>query len=231
MNGPEGLARRPLRRRRWWLAPVTVVAVVAFAFLQVPPLDSWRWHRVFVWQPQPVASPAGSNDEPQGLMYSDKFALPAYGVARLTWAGGRSMGWLGTFRVGSGTNDGRLLDWSNPGDRMRFWWPLAFVSQSEGSVFGSAGAGDGDLYFTSDNLLRVVPRGAADDWRIALPNREATEIRKPPLTFEVWEVYGFFFLPIEDWIVILALLGWLARRRYGRSGNIGTSTEDDAVGA
>lgn len=206
------------RRRRFWL--LTGAVVVAFAFLQVPPLDQWRFHTILTWQVEPSDTTAVQEPPPA---VSPPFDMPQYLPTRLTWSAKSVIPQSFTYHlvdVWAGCRDGRLADfYEGP-------WALVCTVRGLSRLFHK------DTVFSSSDLTEEwrsgsfsPPAGSSRGRALIVPmatwnmqSRPSDTFRlivgpyslgQPAVTFVVSQPYGYYYLPVEDYLAGMALIGLL----------------------
>ena len=187
-----------MRRRLLIGAVVLVVGIVVFALLQVPPLDGWRYHTVATWHPTPSRE-----------VVSPTYSVPKGSPFRITFRSddGRGAEYYLTFVASdySGNRKGNLVF-------LHHWRP-------EPILWRATARGDHVwLRGISDTFYVSGPRDRATRFQLDLGGNGAPY--DSPLTITVSVPYGYYYLPVEDYLIglaILAGLGFLVARRLSRS--------------
>lgn len=207
--------RPPKRRVRIGLALAAVV--VALVFLQVRPLDGWRWHTVLRWQVVPSSTSETWQRSP------GTFTLPRSSVARLTYAVDGSLPQDLEVIVGDLDNAERYHNGNSTAEDVRPVRGPDFLTLWLGDrAYPSRqilrkGSSAGRRYIEAPAHQSRL-RGA----NLAWPVRYVVSVnpfaaKYPSVRFEVSMPYGYWYVPIEDYLVALALI-WLVFGRFVKRG-------------
>lgn len=202
--GEQGV-REVARRRAIVIA--LALGVVALCFLQVPPLDSWRFHTVSVWRP--VLSPASPTAE------SPPFSLDRPMPVRVSYAwDNASPAFTSAYSPGQAFVSNAGQDGGRGPLFVDRWWPTPFrVDPINHGGFNTA-----PLSGASGTLYMASPFHGSTTFGMRIDGMEEF----PRLTVTLSEPYGYFYVPIEDYLIAAAILGctawYLLRYRRRRTG-------------
>ena len=204
------------RKRRYVVAAAIVLAVVALLFLQLPGLDSWRFHTVATWR-VPVPATLDSTLAPRSPAYALSGSVPAR--VHYAWSAGPA-----AYAAAAGdpashqllVNSRSTSVYSGP-LFVAHWWPTPFL-QRRGHEGGTDVA---DMASPSGTFYLVPPLYGHDGYRLTV----WPYVAGSSLVVTISQPYAYYYLPLEDYLLLgLAVVAvavvcarWLSRARRKRS--------------
>ena len=204
---------------------VAVLALAgAFVLLQIPPLDSWRYHRVAVWRVTPdELSDLKAKGKPLGEGPSPMTVSP-HAPVRLEWSATSPLMGHRYDDFGDSTNRVEGLQsydlYSGPWIVDVFQSGLVGISRAVGHGSALEGlrpyweAEPANLWSGTTHGRFLVapwsdsaPAPADSPWDIGFVTQT---VEQPTISFTVSQPYGFYYLPIEDYLIVGGLLLWFA---------------------
>jgi hypothetical protein len=189
---------------------IVLALAAAFVVLQVPPLNSWRFHRLATWR---LTSNSATADSPP-------FTISTHAPVRLQWSATGPVKDHGGILMGSNTfvegvesysvySGPWVLDAFQAGvvglaHRTHFSALVGFRPMFEGD-FVNLWPGESHGYFLVAPWSGSDPSSAARPWQL----RSRTTPDQPTITFTVSQPYGFWYLPLEDYLVAASLVACL----------------------